>query len=50
MSLEDDGGSRLTPDYDGEEYDVASGHLYQMLQFSANNIYECENKKQLIKY
>ena len=50
MSLEDNGGSRLTPNYNADEYDVSSGHLCQLLQYSANNIYECENKNQLIKY
>ena len=50
MSLEDNGGSRLTPTYDADEYDVSSGNLYQMMQYSANNIYGCENKTQLIKY
>ena len=50
MNLDDNCGNRLTLDYDADEYDVSSGHLYQLLQFSANNIYECENKKQLIKY
>ena len=50
MNLEDDGGSQLTPTYDADEYDVSSGNLYQMMQHSANNIYECENKNELIKY
>ena len=50
MNLESDSGSQLTPTYDSDKYNVSSGNLYQMLQYSANNIYECENKQQLIKY
>ena len=50
MSLNNTRGNRVTPDADPDEYDMSKGTLCQALHWSANNIYECENKGQLIKY
>ena len=50
MNLNDTGGNRITPDTDPVEYDASNGTICQALHWSANNIYECENKGQLIRY
>ena len=50
MNLEDDGSNRLTPTLDPAEYNVSSGNMCQILQYSANSIYECKHKQRLIKY
>ena len=50
MILENEGGNRLTLPPDPDEYDASSGTIYQTMNWSVNNIYECENKDQLIKY
>jgi hypothetical protein len=50
MNLNDSRGNRLTPGVDSSEYDASKGNLFQALHGSANSLYECKNKGQLIKY
>jgi len=50
MSLTDDGCGTIQPTNDPSTYNSISGTICQSIKFSANNIYECENKEQLTKY
>ena len=47
VPLTSEGGERLTPHTDPEEYDPSSGMVFQA---EVNSIYERENKEQLTKY
>ena len=50
MSLTDDNVGPIQPPADPSKWDPNSGTVCQAVQFSANNIYECQNKEQLLRY
>ena len=50
IKLTDDGTQKIQPDADPADYDAISGTICMAIGFSVNNIYECQNKHQLIKY
>ena len=50
MSLEDDGTSRIVPDFEADLEDPSNSLIMQNIHWSINSIYECENKQQLMKY
>ena len=50
VSLTDDGTERIQPDNDPADYDAVTGTVCMAIGFSANNIYECQSKQQLILY
>ena len=50
IKLTDDGTQKIQPDVDPEDYDAISGTICMAIGHSVNNIYECQNKQQLIKY
>ena len=50
MSLTDDNVGPIQPPADPSEWDPNSRTVCQAVQFSANNIYECQNKEQLLRY
>ena len=50
MHLNGTGWNRITPNADPIAYDASKGTICQAFHWSANSVYECKNKGQLIKY
>ena len=50
MNLEDDGTSRIVPDFEANLEDSCNGLIMQSIQWSINSMCECENKQQLMKF
>ena len=50
MKLTDDGTGTIQPRADPSEYDATSGTTCMAMSFNVSNVYECENKGQLMLY
>ena len=50
LCITDDGSNWIQPDVTHLEFDTQTGTLYTTVNWSANNVYECQNQQQLIKY